>query len=294
MNYFQFLVDGLSKMLQAISEVPSTFWAVIVSTSITLLTVHLTNRSNTSRLERQLSHDRELKKVERLFNAKREIYLEAAVAISISIRSLAHYANFEMSHGDLTKDANEKSAALAKINLVGSPETLRALAAVNQALGNAMVALTALRRPLLGEYGVLRIEEQVYKNSQLHFEGLLELQHQKRIEGVLGQEGFDRLMKLTEMTMDRANKTRKVWADHDKALRGQAMVVYQQALKYNASIARLLPRLLEAIRIELDLPPDTAVFQEIVDASSAHLDDIGKRFVDMQNGVESDARTAAA
>lgn len=292
MNDFQFLVTGFFRLLQAISEVPSTFWAVIVSTSITLLTVHLTNRSNTIRLERQLSHDRELKKVERLFNAKREIYLEAAVAVSISLRSLANFANFETPHNDLFKDANEKSAALAKINLVGSPETLRALSAVNLALGKAMMELTALRRPLVGEYGALRIEEQVYKNSQMHFEGLLEHQHQKRIEGVLGQADIDRLMKLTEMVMDRANKTRKVWADHDNALRAKAMVVYQQALKYNASISRLLPELLEAIRIELDLPPDTAVFQEIVEAASAHLDNIGQRFVDMQNGFVSGGTTA--
>lgn len=285
MDFFLAISQGLSNLLQAISEVPSTFWAVIVSTSITLLTVHLTNRSNTTRLERQLSHDRELKKVERLFNAKREIYLEVAESISISMRSLAHYANFEMAHGDLLREGNTKSAALAKINLVGSAETLRALAAVNRALGSAIVEMTALRHPLLAEYGVLRVREQNYKNIQMRFEALLELQHQKRVDGVLGNEDFDRLMKLTELTMDRANKTRTAWVEHEKALRGQAMVVYQQALKYNSSIARLLPRLLEAIRIELDLPPDTAVFDEIVDAASAHLEGIGKRFVDIQKGV---------
>lgn len=293
MNFFQFLDTGLSRLLLAISEVPSTFWAVLVSTSITLLTVHLTNRGNTKRLERQLSHDRDLKKVERLFNAKREIYLDAAVAISLSLRSLANFANFELSHSELMKDANEKSAALAKVNLVASPETLRALAAVNRAVGNAVVELTALRRPLMVGYNGLRLMEQNRKNSQLRFEGLLELQHQKRVDGSISQGDIDRLIRLTDMTMDRANKSHQEWAEQDKTLRGQAMVVYQQALKYNASIAHLLPRLLEAIRIELDVPLETAVFQEIVDAASAHLDDIGQRFVDMQKGVSPSAKAAA-
>ena len=267
-----------------IKEIPSTFWAVVVSTLFTVFTVHLTNSHHAKRLDKQLENDRELKRIERVFNAKRDIYMDAAVALTVSIRSLHNYALLDMPHVDLMKEAIEKNSALAKINLMATPETLRALGAVNLAIADAVMKLTEMRKPLIDERGVLLVEEQSYKNYQKRFEGLLDLQHQITLDGQRPEGEFARVARLTEGYMDQANKARTRWAEHDRELRIKAMAIYQESLRRVQGIGALTPRLIESIRAELDTSIDMAAFHEMFGMSAAKMDEVGKRLASLQSG----------
>ena len=72
------LLQALAMLIKAISEVPATFWGVIIGAGFSLSGVVLINKNNTTRLETQLANERIMKRAEREFNLKRDIYLECA------------------------------------------------------------------------------------------------------------------------------------------------------------------------------------------------------------------------
>lgn len=279
-----FLLNALAVVnliLSSIEKIPATFWGVLIGAGLSLGGVVISNRANSKRLERQLEHDRLIKKLDREYQARKEIFLDAAEAISIALRSLANFANVNLPQQNLMKDFTSKAAVLSKVFVIGSPKTMRALSAVNLSLSAAVVDLTEKRMPLVNEHAVLLIEEKSYKDAQVDFEGIIELQKQFNIQGKNDDMEWKRLIRLSEMAMDRANKNRQIWARHATELREKSLVLYQESLTYHERTTALIPALLESVRDELELPFDSLAFKEISDASSAALHESGKRFLDM-------------
>lgn len=278
------VLAGVESVLSSIEKIPATFWGVLIGAGLSLGGVVISNRANATRLERQLEHDRLVKKLDREYIARKEIFLDAAEAISIAMRSLANFANVDLPQQELMKDFNSKASVLSKVFVIGSPKTMRALGAVNLSLSAAVVELTEKRNPLLNEHAVLLIEEKSYKDAQLDFERIIELQKQFNIQGKKDDAEWNRLIRLSEMTMDRANKNREIWAKHATDLRSKSIVLYQESLKCHETTTALVPALLEAVREELELPFDSVAFKELSDASSAALHASGKRFLDIATG----------
>jgi hypothetical protein len=264
-----------------IEKIPATFWGVLIGAAFALSGVVISNRANTKNLETQMANDRLMKKLDREYAARKEIFLEAAEAISIAMRSLANFAVLELSPPDLMKDFTSKAAVLSKVFVIGSPKTMRALSAVNLSLSEAVVDLTEKRTPLINEQAVLFIEEKIYKEALLDFERVIELQKQFNIQGTRDDAEWIRLCRLSEMNMDRANENRNIWAIHATELRRRSLILYQESLKHHEKVSSLVPSLLEAVRNELELPFDAAVFKEISEASSAALQKSGQRFLDV-------------
>jgi hypothetical protein len=103
---------------------------------------------NNKRLEKQLCHERELRKKEREMSLRKDIYLAAAEAISIGITTIGQFANMEIPHEKLTGAYVEKSPSIAKVHIIAGEETVKALAALLSELDGAYLTLLAKRLPL--------------------------------------------------------------------------------------------------------------------------------------------------
>jgi|SRR5882672_776054 len=130
MTWWQSLVD-------LASQIPGTFWGVIVGSLFTLGGLVLSNWWQDKRQARQLEH-----------TLAKEIYLAATEAINIGLTTVARFGDITISQADLTRDYLAKAHAIAKVHTVASLQTATAITAVLTAISEAMLQLTLARYPV--------------------------------------------------------------------------------------------------------------------------------------------------
>jgi hypothetical protein len=88
-------------------------------------------------------------KTGREMTLRRDVYLEAAVAIARATNSLNELADIHAPGAELTRQYAADFATIAKVHVVGAPETIDALMRVTLELGDAQAELNAARLPML-------------------------------------------------------------------------------------------------------------------------------------------------
>jgi hypothetical protein len=84
-------------------------------------------------------------KLAREMNLRRDVYLEAAVAIARSTNALNELADAGVSGGELTRQFAADFATVAKVHVIGAPDTIDALSRLTLELSDAQAALNARR-----------------------------------------------------------------------------------------------------------------------------------------------------
>jgi hypothetical protein len=129
--------------------IPAAFWGVVFGSFFTILGIWLTNRANDRRLERQLAHDRDLKRRERELSLRKEIYLDVAEAVVAGSQTMARFTDLSIPSERVMDTFTDKVGAIGKAHVIASPATMRALTAFTTALTVAGVELALKRAPLL-------------------------------------------------------------------------------------------------------------------------------------------------
>ena len=75
----------MNSPIDLLDKVPAAFWGVVFGSFFSILAVWLTSRDSTARLLKQFEHERLVKNHNRELGMKKEIYLDAAEAISAAI-----------------------------------------------------------------------------------------------------------------------------------------------------------------------------------------------------------------
>ncbi len=121
--------------------------------AIAMIANMLTNRAQARLHREQLKHDADQRDREREMSLRVNVYLKAAEAVARSQSLLAAMANIDVPDSQVAQGYQDDFAALGKINVVGSTETVQAVAAFSNAFGSYVleillqrVALTVLLR----------------------------------------------------------------------------------------------------------------------------------------------------
>ena len=250
------LLQALAMLIKAISEVPATFWGVIIGAGFSLSGVVLINKNNTTRLETQLANERIMKRAEREFNLKRDIYLECAEVVSIGLRSMTNFANLGIPNDKLMEDFIAKSGALAKIQIVGTPKTIDALNVFSVRFSEALVKLHELRTPLLTDLSVLKVKEKSMLDAQSDFDRVMESYKQFNFAGGISEQERQQHDRNTDLTLKRVGELRDEHTQRATELGLKSMSLYRESIKLHGEVSALLPALIEAVREEIELPID--------------------------------------
>lgn len=113
----------------------------------TLLGIAITNHAADRRHQAQLAHDQEAKARDRDLVLRKEIYLAASEAIQAGLNAISNFCNLEMPLGQVARDYVDKSPALAKIHVVATVPTAKAMASLNDYIGSSLLELTLVRAP---------------------------------------------------------------------------------------------------------------------------------------------------
>jgi hypothetical protein len=88
-------------------------------------------------------------KTAREMSLRRDVYLEAAVAVARATNSLNELADVHSVGSELTRQYAADFATIAKVHVIGAPQTIEALMRVTLLLGDAQAELNAARPPIL-------------------------------------------------------------------------------------------------------------------------------------------------
>jgi hypothetical protein len=139
--------------MEVLNSILGSAWTVLaalIGTCGALIGVILSVWNSRKQLRLQLEQQGREFKLGREMNLRRDVYLEAAVAVARATGSLTELADVTRSSNDLARQFATDYAAIAKVHVVGAPDTIEALIAVTGELGKAQAELNARRIPLLG------------------------------------------------------------------------------------------------------------------------------------------------
>jgi hypothetical protein len=112
---------------------------------ISIVTVWNSRRQLRIQLDRQAYEFR----LSREMSLRRDVYLDAAEAIARATNSLNELADVSAPGTELARQLTADFATIAKVHVIGSPETVDALMRVTQELSRAQVELNRARMPLM-------------------------------------------------------------------------------------------------------------------------------------------------
>jgi len=255
----------LAELASLVESIPATFWGVIIGAFFSLGGVVITNRSNDRRLRAQLAHDREVRNRERELSLRKDIYLDAAEAISAGLNAIARFADMDVPYNQLTAGYMEKAASVAKVHVIAREDTAKTVTAFLGELTSAYLRLLPKRFVLGQQKAQLELLKQQIDTFGKERDRMVELMRQFNLEGSNDQRRWTVIQNNFDFESKRVADTA---TKHD-AVAGD---FYKQQLQYmkecvdeNARLSRLLVPVLSAVRAELELPLDERAYMDIID-----------------------------
>lgn len=254
----------LSSVTGLLENIPATFWGVIAGSFFSILGVWLTNREGTKRLQRQFEHERFLKTRDRELDLKKDIYLEAAEAMSLAIETVSRLGNLEFSDELVMESYSKKSPSMAKVQVVGSIELQEAMFTFCGEHNDRILKLSQTRYMLMAEKAqIANLDTQVGQFSK-EADRFLEMMKQYNIAGLQEPTKWDVLCQNYTFEHARSVKT----CAESRALSskmGLRHLEFIDECRGNtiAMVPFVIP-VLTAMRSELEIPFNKIHYERIV------------------------------
>lgn len=257
----------LTDLIEFLQQIPATFWGVVFGSFFSIVGVWLTNRASTARLQVQFQHERGLKTKERELALKKDIYLDAAEAVSIALASIAKFGNLDLPNDKVMEEYLKKSPAFAKVQVVGEMETVDALLDFTGELGAVLLKLWVRRHQLIADKNQISILDGQVTVYQKESDRFLEMMKQYNLNNSVDasrwsvlQKNFDfEHKRTTEGIRDRQTSANQLAARHLEFIGECSMATI--------SVSTLILPLLLAVRKELEMPLELEKLQASMEKS---------------------------
>lgn len=261
MNIFDLLV-----------KVPDVVWSGLLASVITLAGVMLSNWSNTKRLIRQLSHDADEKKKDRIHAMRRDVYLKAAEELTKASNYLGRMTQLDPSTTNIADGMSDFFAISAKLQLVAQPETSRLAAELTTRYGEISMNLLGKAIPVHNLNAEIRLSGEFYDKNQSEVSRIIAEMTRLNESGEATPERF--------AALERSLESPRMLADHFAERRSKAFSLLEEILRdYNIELLREIrtvgptqAQLMAAIREEIGLDADMKSYREGLEENWMRLD----------------------
>jgi len=207
--------------------------------------------------------------VEREMNTKKEVYLEAIEAIVRSQNMIPNFCNLNMSEQDITSCLSADAGKIAKVQIVGDPQTVKAVSSFMASVATATLNLMLERSELMLRKSNIQTIEALRERSQQEVDRYIALMKNLNLEG----NSEPRLWGTIDTSVkDEQSQVTKYNSELDELW----IVQNTEHMKFTTHcmdtffiVSSLLPNTVLSVRTELDLeiaPEDyLAIFNENLD-----------------------------
>jgi hypothetical protein len=131
-----------------LASIPVAIVVGLLTSIATIAGIMLTNSATARRLERQFAQDRVRDEDKRLFESRKEIYMDAAEAIAIGMGCIGRMGDLAQTTAQITKPYLDRIGALAKVQLISSETTAKLVLRNSGSITILIADLTATRLSL--------------------------------------------------------------------------------------------------------------------------------------------------
>ncbi|WP_230182101.1 hypothetical protein [Aquabacterium sp. CECT 9606] len=190
---------------QLLHNVPDVIWSGIIASVLTLSGVLISNRSNTTRLKTQLTHDREEKVKERTLSLRREVYLKATEELVKLNAFLASLPQQDLAQGNLGEGFVGFQTASARLQLVAEPRTTLLAMQLSATYGELFFELMHHLMVLGEAKSDIKIADDLYIKANNDVQRILSAMTQHNETGKSDQQAFDALQRSFAFSQEQAS-----------------------------------------------------------------------------------------
>jgi hypothetical protein len=244
-----------------VDQIPASFWGVVVGSFFSVLGVALSNRASDKRLLAQFKHEHKLKTKDREMALRKEIFLDAAEAISAGLSAVGRISNLELENDQVMAVYLEKAPAIAKVHVVASEETVKVLSQLMGDMAAAYLKLFARRYELMAvKNQIINLNNQVAEFGKER-QKYLALMQQYNIEVVVDKQRWDAVNKGYEFENKRAVDAGNQGAELSQSLQAQRLEFVKECTSVSAKLSEMIIPVVLSARKELELPLDAEIYR---------------------------------
>jgi hypothetical protein len=226
---------------------------------------------DSEQLERRLAHEADQRERERKMSLRRDVFLEAAAALTLANSLIGRIANLDNDQKALGDELITHLSKIMRVQIVGSQQTIQAVADYIKVLGPSFTEMLALRIPLMTRKSSIDLEGTFVDSA---------LAERKRFTAMMQQLNLDRVTDPAkwEPILAQSNLAAETYASHaatkDELEREQTEGVFaivRHSLVLAEKLGRLLPPALLAVRSEMDMPLDPEWYTGLWSEQTAHM-----------------------
>jgi hypothetical protein len=248
-----------------IHGIPLALWVTIVvavaSPIFTLITVWRSSAISRRNLRDQLVHDAQQRDLERKMSLRRDVFLEAAAALTHTNALVGRAANVDLDQNAIADEFANDLATVSKVHIVANDDTIEAVMTYVNELGPAFMEMTRRRVPLAIRKRMIDTHVALMNKASADRERFIAIMQQYNLQGVRDKEKWDAVNVQAQYASEQFDSQRKnvdqLGIDQTK---GQ-LEISERVMELAVRITRLLPDAVIAVRNEMRMPLDTIRYQ---------------------------------
>lgn len=201
--------------------------------------------------------------IEREKILKKEVFMEAAEALTHSLNMIANFSNLNLSEETLTSGFSSEAGKIAKVQIVGEGRTVRAVTAIMSSIGEATLKLMLERSPLISRKNLIAINEKQRDKSQAEVERYISIMKNLNLQGNTDQGLWDSINRAIDYENSQVGTYDKEIESLWEAQNKEHLEYVSKCMDTFFDISAILPEAILAVREELDLNISPDEYQDI-------------------------------
>lgn len=194
-----------------------------------------------------------LAEIEREKNIKKEVYLQAVEALTRTQNVVATLSNLNIDEQKITSGMVNDSGLIAKVQIVGSERTVKAVTTIMASIGTAIMELMLERGVLVQRKNTIELLEGFRSKVQDEIERYVSIMNNLNLEGNQDRRLWETIDGNIQFETQRQDKLAKEVGDLWSMQNKEHLQFTQKCMSRFFEITALLPDAVLAVREELDL-----------------------------------------
>lgn len=194
---------------------------------------------------------------------KKEVFMDAVEAIVRAQSVIGNIANMNFTEEQLGKEFSAESGKIAKVQLVGNEETVRAITNFMGELATIFIELILVRASLTMRKIDIDIAAKSRDQYQSEVERYISVMKSMDLAGNSDEAAWDSVNRSFEFEVEQRDKhneeLNELWSSQTK----EQIQLSRKCSDKFFEISRMLPELIISVRNEIDLPIDSDSYTKI-------------------------------
>ena len=204
-----------------------------------------------------------LAEIEREKNIKKEVYLQAVEALTRTQQIVGELPNLNIDEQKLTSGMVNDSGLIAKVQIVGSEKTVKAVTTIMASIGTAILELMLERSVLVDRKTQIELLEGFRSKVQGEIERYISIMKNLNLEGNHDQRRWDTINNNVKFETQQRDKFSQEIGELWKLQSKELLEFTQKCMNRYFEITSLLPDAVLAVREELNLAISNEAYLDI-------------------------------